>query len=62
MKIIIDFPICMSLFTNNNSQNEKEIKLKLNSSSKLNCNYQKLKDSQIQNYKNNDLLLSNKKK
>ena len=62
MKKIIDFPICMSLFTNNHSQNEKEIKLKLNSSSKLNIKYQGLKDSQIQNYKNNDLLLSNKKK
>ena len=62
MKKIIDFPICMSLFTNNHSQNEKEIKLKLNSSSKLNINYQGLKDSQIQNYKNNELLLSNKKK
>jgi len=62
MKKIIDFPICMSLFTNNHSQNEKEIKLKLNSSSKLNFNYQGIKNSQIQNYKNNDLLLSNKKK
>jgi len=62
MKKIIDFPICMSLFTNNHSQNEKEIKLKLNSSKKLNINYQGLKDSQIQNYKNNELLLSNKKK
>ena len=57
MKGNLDFPICMSLFTNNYSQNEKEIKLKLNSSNKGNLKFQGLKDIKIKNYNHSELLL-----
>jgi hypothetical protein len=57
MKGNLDFPIFMSLFTNNYSQNEKEIKLKLNSSNKGNLKFQGLKDIKIKNYNHSELLL-----
>ena len=38
-KNIINFPICISLFTNNNSINENDVKLKLNQKSKLNMKF-----------------------
>ena len=53
----LDFPICMSLFTNNYSQNEKEIKMKLNSSNKTNLKFQGLKDIKIKNYNHSELFL-----
>ena len=53
----LDFPICMSLFTNNYSQNEKEIKIKLNLSNKGNLKFQGLKDIKIKNYNHSELFL-----
>ena len=57
MKGNLDFPICMSLFTNNHSQNEKEIKTKLNSNNKNNIKFQGLKDIKIKNYNHSELFL-----
>lgn len=57
MKGNLDFPICMSLFTNNYSQNEKEIKIKLNLSNKGNLKFQGLKDIKIKNYNHSELFL-----
>ena len=61
-KNILDFPICMSLFTNNYSLSEKETKLKLNSSNKLNLNYPSFNNNRLKNFKQNELFLPKTKK
>ena len=57
MKSNLDFPIFLSLYTNNYSQNEKEINMKLNSINKANLKFQGLKDIGIKNYNHSELFL-----
>ena len=61
-KSILDFPICMSLFTSNYSLSEKEAKLKLNSSNKLNLNCPSFNNNKLKNFKQNELFLPKTKK
>ena len=60
-KNILDFPICMSLFTKNHSLSEKDSKMKLNSSHKFNLNYPGLNNNNLKNNKQNELLLPRSK-
>ena len=52
-KNILDYPICMSLFTKNNCLSEKDKKIKNNSANDINLYYPNLKS----NFKKNELLL-----
>ena len=63
VKNILDFPICMSLFTNNYSVSEKD-KTKSNSNNNIKINYQNLKNNIINKDKQikNDLFLPKTKK
>ena len=61
-KNVIDFPICMSLFTNNQSLSEKDTKIKLNSSYKFNLNCSGLNNNSLKINKKNELLLPKTKK
>ena len=61
-KNILDFPICMSLFTNNQSLSEKDSKIKLNSSYKFNLNCPGLNNNSLKINKKNELLLPKTKK
>ena len=54
---ILDFPICMSLFTNNYSLYEKDKKSNNNSGNKLNIKYQNFKNNLIKNNEQKELLL-----
>ena len=60
-KNILDFPICMSLFTNNYSLSEKDPKI--NVKNKLNLNYQNIKNNNLlKKNKQNELLLPKTKR
>ena len=61
-KNIIDFPICMSLFTNNHSQTEKDKKAKNNSTSEININFKNLKSNIFKKNNQNELLLPKTKR
>ena len=62
-KKILDFPICMSLFTNNQSLSEKDSKMKLNSSIKFNLNCPVINNNNnLKNNKQNELLIPKEKK
>ena len=50
-KNILNFPVCISLFTNNYSINESNAKLKLNQNSKLNMKFMHLNNSSIKENK-----------
>lgn len=62
IKNIIDFPMCMSLFTNNYSQTDKDIKTKNKSSNNLNINFRNLKNNIFQKNNRNELVLPATKK
>ena len=62
-KNIIDFPMCMSLFTNNYSQTDKDKKAKNNSASEININFKNLKSNIFKKDNNqNELLLPKTKR
>ena len=61
-KSIIDFPICMSLFTNNYSQTDKDKKAKNNSTGEININFKNLKSNIFKKDNQNELLLPKTKR
>ena len=62
LKNVLDFPICMSLFTNNYSLSEKDKKIKNNSGNNSKLNLPKLKNNITNQRKQNELLLPNTKR
>ena len=60
-KKILDFPICLSLFTNNQTNNQDN-KKKEKKQSKLNINFKNLKPKNLNNLNLNDFIKPNNKK
>ena len=61
-KKIVDFPLCLSLFTNNQTKNDIEQKIKDNNKSKLNLNIKSLKPQNLKSLNFNDIIGPNNKK
>ena len=57
-KNILNFPVCISLFTNNYSINENDVKLKLNQNSKINMKYLHLNNQSMKEKKENKKIIS----
>ena len=61
-KKLLDFPLCLSLFTNNQTKNDKEQKIKDDNKSKLNLNIKSLKPKNLKSLNFNDVIRPNNKK
>ena len=61
IKNVLDFPICMSLFTNNYSLSEKD-KMSNNSNNRIKFKYPNIKNNVLNENKKNELLLLSKEK
>ena len=59
-KKVLDFPICLSLFTNNKTINSKETKMK--EINKINLNLKDLKPKNLNNLNLNEIIKPNNKK
>ena len=60
-KKVLDFPICLSLFTNNNSINDIDFKKKEKQKNQLNLNLKSLRPKNLNNLNLNDIIKPNKK-